>query len=444
MKLTTAPGAGTPPSIPHDSPSAPVVMAPPRAPSYAMTPQQLELRMRELQRRYPDLVELKDIGDSSTKHEADGAPGVGHDVYALVLTDRSSTGPKARLASLGAVHGSEMAAPTLLLEYAEQLLAGYGRDPQATMLLQQRELHFLPMVNPDGIEGMFRRWNGEADVVPGRQNAKHVNLNRNFPYGWGGLGSSAEPRSGDYRGPAPGSESETQAVMSYMRANTPDLFIDWHNSGRLALYPWGETATPDPGVRVDRDVAIRVAARNGYRAKSGAELYPTSGSTVDWMHGSLGVPSLTIETGSLDYLTDRGYEKIRNQNMAVLWDLAAIADSPERAAVGPDTWDAGIKRGVLTAKIAQDRPDRQAIRGAELLFDPNAAPGTGTPLQAADGAFDSANESATLKLPTGIPTQGLAYVRSVDATGSWGALRAFWLTTPQLPTPAPRPRRDLP
>lgn len=438
---------------PVASPPAPVVIQPfpkvpgsglsptaPRVPpKYAVTPEQLEQRLRDLAARYPNLVEVKDVGDSLLKHEADGKPGAGHDILALVLTDKAKAGPKPRLAHLGAVHGTEMAAPTLLLEFAEQLLAGYGRDPQATMLLQEREIHVMPMVNPDGIEGMFRRWKGETDVVPGRQNAKHVNLNRNFPYGWGGLGSSAEPRSDDYRGPAPASEPETQAVIRYMEANKPDLFVDWHNSGRLALYPWGETNAPGTTVDVDRDVAIRVASRNGYTAKAGAGLYPTSGTSVDWAHGALGVPALTIETGSLDYLTDRGYEKIRNQNMAVLWDLAAIADRPGSASVGPDTWVAGVKRGVLTARIAQDRPDRQAIRGAELLFDPKAAPGTGIPLQPVDGAFDSPTEAASIPVPADAPSDGLAYVRSVDANGNWGALRALWLTMPQLPAPDSQP-----
>lgn len=417
----------------------PTAMLPPAPPAYALTPQALEARMRELARRFPDLVELRDIGDSAAKQDADAVPGVGHDVFAIVLTDHTRPGPKPRFASLGGVHGSEMVAPTLLLEFAEQILAGYGRDPQATMLLQERELHLLPMANPDGIEGMFRRWDGEQDVVPGRLNARHVNLNRNFPYGWGGLGSSADPRSGDYRGSAPASEPETRAVVDYLARNKPDLFVDWHNSGNLALYPWGETPVPSGDTTVDRDVALRVAARNGFRVQSGALLYPTSGSSVDWAHGALGVPSLTLETGSLDYLTDRGYEKIRNRNMAVLWDLAAISDSPARSSVGPDTWEAGVRRGVLRAAIVQERADSQAIRGAELLFDPMAAPGTGIALEPEDGAFNSAVETATLRLPAGAPRTGLAYVHAVDDRGNWGALRAFWITTPLLPPPPARP-----
>lgn len=51
----------------------------------------------------------------------------------------------------------------------------------------------------------------------GRVNKNGVNLNRNFPYNWGGgESSSTNPSSGDYIGPSAGSEPETQAMQSFV------------------------------------------------------------------------------------------------------------------------------------------------------------------------------------------------------------------------------------
>ena len=68
----------------------------------------------------------------------------------------------------------------------------------------------MPKYNPDGAS---RRT---------RQNARGVDLNRNFPRNW-------KPLTGTYNsGPGPASEPETKAIMAFLRAVRPAYVISFH------------------------------------------------------------------------------------------------------------------------------------------------------------------------------------------------------------------------
>ena len=72
------------------------------------------------------------------------------------------------------------------------LAQGYGVDPEATSLLDNRDLWFVPIVNPDGYEanrrmqpagGGVRRKNMRDVVTDGDE--RGVDLNRNWDSHWG-------------------------------------------------------------------------------------------------------------------------------------------------------------------------------------------------------------------------------------------------------------------
>lgn len=356
------------------------------------------------------------------------------------MTDRRVSRHKASAAFLGAVHGAELPIPTLLTEFAEQLAEGYGRDPQATMLLRDREIHLIPMVNPDGVERMEEPLSGSDGGDLGRVNANHVDLNRNFLFGWGGNDSSSDPLSHNYRGPAPASEPETRAVVDYMEKLRPDLFVDWHSAAQVVLHPWGETTRSGSTSRGLRDLAQHVSRINGYAPMVSTKLYPTSGSAMDWVHGTLGGAALAVETGDQDFLTDPGYEAIRRENMPVLWGLAALADHPKARARGPVTFEATRQGSQISAGAIEEWSGGQTIAGAELVLDPAARPGTGIPLESTDSAFDSSAEWIVGTVPKSVSSNSdLGYIRARDVRGNWGSLNAFWLRDPQPPAPVSSP-----
>lgn len=75
------------------------------------------------------------------------------------------------------------------------------------------DLWVIDSMNPDGV------------AADDRHNANQVDLNRNFPYNWGPIG---EPGFGQYAGPGPASEPETQAIVSFITEIRPDLVVWYH------------------------------------------------------------------------------------------------------------------------------------------------------------------------------------------------------------------------
>ena len=85
--------------------------------------------------------------------------------------------------------------------------------------------------------------NGRIDAGDG------VDLNRNYPFRWGFLGevgSSSKPSSFYYRGPEPGSEPETQAMMRLGESEHPAASISYHTGTVALLAPYTIDNVKDP------------------------------------------------------------------------------------------------------------------------------------------------------------------------------------------------------
>jgi len=92
----------------------------------------------------PDLVSIQSLGKS---HE-------GRDIWLAVITQRT-TGPdidKPAFWCDGNIHAGEVTASTACLYWLHQLMLGYGKDPQTTMLVDTRAVYLCPRLNPDGAE----------------------------------------------------------------------------------------------------------------------------------------------------------------------------------------------------------------------------------------------------------------------------------------------------
>jgi carboxypeptidase T len=202
-------------------------------------------------------------------------------------------------------HGREHLTVEMALAIVETFTDGYGEDAAITGLVNEREIYVVPIANPDGGEydiesGVYRYW---------RKNRRHtggdnygVDLNRNYGYRWGGEGSSGNPVSDTYRGPAAFSEPETQAIRDFVIAH-PNITaaISFHTYGEWILYPYGYTYEDLPADMKPEDLltlktmAQAMAATNGYTVQQASDLYITSGDTTDWLYGELGVFAFTFE-----------------------------------------------------------------------------------------------------------------------------------------------------
>jgi hypothetical protein len=217
---------------------------------------------------------------------------------------------------LGCHHAREWISVEVPYLFGEYLLEHYGTDPRVRDLVDRSEIWIVPLVNPDGLEysiHVYRYWRKNRRANP--DGSYGVDINRNYGYQWGcdDLGSSPDPASGVYRGPAPFSEPETQAVRNMFLQHGPQALVSFHSYSQVILYPWGYANVPTPADAELRDIArtmsdLMASVRGtvyGF-GRAAASLYLTNGDTTDWSFGLAGIPSFTIELPPVD-VQDGGF-----------------------------------------------------------------------------------------------------------------------------------------
>jgi murein tripeptide amidase MpaA len=192
----------------------------------------------------------------------------------------------------GLHHAYEPMNVEVLLSFMQHLCENYGVDPELTALVDSRQVWFVPIVNPDGylyIEsthpnggGMWRK-NRRDDLGP----CIGVDNNRNYPFQWGNdNGSSPDPCSDNYRGPAPASELENQALMNLMREHRFVTHNSYHTPAGMVLFPWGYTTAHSPDDAIFRQMAAEMARDSGDPVGQPPELLIlVSGAFLDWSYG---------------------------------------------------------------------------------------------------------------------------------------------------------------
>lgn len=132
---------------------------------------------------------------AASERETIGRSLEGRPIVASVSGDADAP---LRVLVVGCVHGDEAAG----IRVARRLVAGSA--PPRT------RLWVVPSLNPDGV------------AAGTRGNARGIDLNRNFPFGW-------RPLEGlEYSGPGPLSEPESRAAAALVRRIEPDLTIWFH------------------------------------------------------------------------------------------------------------------------------------------------------------------------------------------------------------------------
>ena len=318
----------------------------------------------------PALVRSVEIGTSYEGRPIEG-------VEIAVGVNRTDDGRPVYL-NFGGHHAREWPASELPMEFAIDLVERYDAgEPRVVSLLQDVRVVIVPVVNPDGYtasrdapgngpnpaidddadatlvasltgEGAYRRKNCHL-TTPGAPCAyatgQGVDLNRNYGAYWGGPGSSDNPGTQNYRGTAPFSEPESQAVHEYSASVHPTVYITNHTftDGRWlrqpgfdapflpqALIPSYDDGCPanegdDMGAISPDEPAMKalgdaMAAANGYISELGYEtLCDITGASEDWNYFSQGTYGYTPEL--------RGTNFHGNYATAVVAEYAGTRDS---------------------------------------------------------------------------------------------------------------------
>lgn len=273
-------------------------------------------RLHEIANNHSEVVEVHVLGKTHEGREIKYVR-ISHNI------SDNSTRTKPVLWIDGGIHAREWVSPSTVMYIIETLL-GY-RELQhldkAIEFLEKYQFYITPVLNPDGYQytrNRERLW--RKNRIPGcYKNVEAlfgncfyklcygVDLNRNWPDGFGGPSTSSNLCSLVYPGEQAFDQLETKAVKEKIEAlqkeTSIDLFLTFHSYSQLFLIPYGYTGDKVPAeheyhkAQGDRYVNA-VFARHGkrYINQRSSELYPAGGISADWAFISRGIlDSYTVE-----------------------------------------------------------------------------------------------------------------------------------------------------
>lgn len=293
--------------------------------------------LRDLHQQFPQITELKSAGRSVE----------GREIWAFVVRgeqDMSKEVPQAIF--MGGHHAREHLSVDTPLRLLQWLLSEYKNgNSQIVNLVNTREIHVIPAVNPDGLEydissTRYKSW--RKNRGRNHDGSYGADLNRNYGYGWGTGGSSKNPNSDTYMGAAPFSEPETRAIKNYVESlENVKILLSYHTFSSLILFPWGHVYDKVPDQK-DYQTFVKMAQKmaewTGYTPEQSSDLYIASGDTCDWAYGEHGIFAFTFEldprnqwgTGGF-YPGDEIIDSVVNKNKEPFLYLLDLADNPHRA-----------------------------------------------------------------------------------------------------------------
>jgi hypothetical protein len=325
---------------------------------------------------FPNIVDLFPIGKS----------WLNQTIHCIRLTNESVTHPKPKLFFVGYHHAREPITTELALFFVFQAATDYGTNETITHMINYSEIYVVVALNVDGIEirkqnewqrknahpfdedndtlfdedppsdvngngyvedlwkvedgnWTFITWEGNDTDADGNFDwVGGVDLNRNYGYQWNATvdSGSDDPNAEDFRGLAPFSEPETQAIRDLALQNDFRYAVSFHSGAEEILYPWGYTHDPAPDDQKLQEIASNLSALTGAPYEQSAAMYTTSGSWDDWMYGNRSTFAFTCEI----YENDSAWEYIPAGNDAY-WERGitqAFNPDPTRILLSVQRW----------------------------------------------------------------------------------------------------------
>lgn len=218
----------------------------------------------------------------------------------------------------GQHHAREVMTPEVANDVIEYLTTRYGTDTDVTRWVNTHEIYVVPCVNPDGNVIVFIQddfWRKNARDNNGNHvfdSGDGVDLNRNYPFQWGGAcaGSSSAPTSETYRGPYSSSEPEVTSILQFERSIHPVFVVDWHSYAQEVYYAYGcapaitpqlstiEPPAPDRSISrvIGEEFASRlVQADGGLGFPASPNAYGVDGTSRDHQYHEVGTMAFVVE-----------------------------------------------------------------------------------------------------------------------------------------------------
>lgn len=244
-------------------------------------------QLDSMSQKFPNLV---------TQKESLGETLEGREIYMVKISDNPNQDEgEPEILYTGLHHAREPMSMQVLFYYLYSILENYGTDEEATALINNLEIYFVPVVSADGYAyneaqdpdggGMWRK--NRRDNGDGTWG---VDINRNYGFNWGydDQGSSPDGNIDSYRGSAPFSEPATQAMRDFVLSRHFVMALNNHTYSNLIVYPWGyepDHFTPDS--MVFRTYSAEMSAENHFLCGTPSQTvgYTGNGDANDWMYG---------------------------------------------------------------------------------------------------------------------------------------------------------------
>ncbi|MBF0500514.1 MAG: zinc carboxypeptidase [Candidatus Riflebacteria bacterium] len=302
----------------------------------------LTAALQEWAVKYSKIARLASLGKTSE----------GRDIWAMKVSNAPDVDQKKPACLImGAHHAREWISVEIPMESLKQYLEGYGQDERITKLVDDHEVWFVPMVNPDGVTY------SQTHTKFWRKNCRQINAsnwgvdpNRNYGYYWGTSGTLDEPMSEIYPGPASFSEAETQAIKALADREHFQASLSFHSYSELILYPYSyDYDVPCEDTPVFAKWSKEMAAVNGYTPENCTDLYAASGVSDDWLYATHKTLAFTIELGKTFIPPMTDIPEIKRLNVPVV--LNFIEKSGEYAINSPSGSEEIIANLDLTSAL---------------------------------------------------------------------------------------------
>ena len=268
-------------------------------------PQEIEDFVKEVHANYPDITEVRSIGKTLE----------GRDILAIKISDNAKRDESEPVILVNAMHHArEVMTPEITTDMIDYLTSNYGKKSDVTSWVNNSEIWVIPMFNIDGNNKM---WDGNSMWRKNTRNGHGVDLNRNYPTGWNSCnGSSGRTSAQDYRGTAPASEPETQAMMNFVASIKPVFNISYHSYSEIVIYPFGCRPKRTPAEEAVETIGAEIGKKIDYRPGTAWELlYNADGGDIDWMYTEHQVIPYVIEVNSTWEGFHPSYSKWRDKTV---------------------------------------------------------------------------------------------------------------------------------
>ena len=272
--------------------------------------------LRQLQQKYPGIFDYFSLGKTWE----------GRDIWLVKISDNVSLQEKEPgVLYTGGQHGDEKQGYQVVIYSILTIVENYtdvnvneSFTERVRNVVNNVQLFFIPMVNPDGVEAGTRKNGRPNNCFFGSTLFRGVDTNRNSGYKWELLDRypfkfryqfpfiekmnvkyplfdfSSTRGEGQYRGLFPFSEPESRAIKEVIDTQKISIFIDYNAAANVIYYGWEwDHDQPIENESLLLSIAQDASAIGGYKVEKGSIAH-ILGSMRDWMN-SQGILAFSIE-----------------------------------------------------------------------------------------------------------------------------------------------------